>query len=136
MGLDNGINVKRTPETNKIEELKVFSQDWDKDLRYNFEVCYWRKCWNIRNDIFCLGIGNDESYSNNLTKENIEQIIELLQSYNSDNWTDGGSCIWEWEDDEDGWSYSEHIKHDIESLKLLRDLMDKYELEVYFYDSY
>ena len=135
MGLDNGINIKRTPETNQIEELKVFNQDWDKNQKYNFEVCYWRKCWNIRNDIFCLGIGYDESY-HTLTKEDIDNIIKLLQSYNEDNWTENGSCIWEWTSDEEGWSYSEHIKNDIESLQLLRQLMDKYELEVYFYDSY
>lgn len=136
MGLDNGIQVKRTAETNKIEELNVFNEDYDKELKYDFSVTYWRKCWNIRNDIFGLGIGYDESYYTNLTKENIEQIIELLESYNDDNWYDGGFCIWEFTSDEEGWSYSEHIKQDIESLKLLRQLMDKYELEVYFYDSY
>lgn len=136
MGLDNGICVRRTFETNKIEELKVFNEDYDKEFKYDFSVTYWRKCWNIRNDIFGLGIGYDESYYTNLTKENIEQIIELLESYNDDNWHDGGSCIWEFTSEEEGWSYSEHIKQDIESLKLLRQLMDKYELEVYFYDSY
>jgi hypothetical protein len=136
MGLDNGIQVKRTPETNKIPELQDFSDAWDIGQKYDFEITYWRKCWNIRNDIFGLGIGEDESYHTNLTKEHIEQIIELLKSYNEDNWEDSGSCIWEWTSDEEGWSYSEHIKQDIESLQLLRDLMDKYELEVYFYDSY
>lgn len=135
MGLDNGIQIRRTPETNKIEELKVFNQDWDKDLRYDFEVTYWRKCWNIRNDLMDLGIGHDEGYYYTTT-EDIEKVIELLQSYNADNWTGGGSCIWELESDDEGWSYSEHIKQDIESLRLLRKLMDKYELEVYFYDSY
>jgi hypothetical protein len=136
MGLDNGICVRRTFETNKIEELKVFNEDYDKEFKYDFSVTYWRKCWNIRNDIFGLGIGYDESYYTNLTEENIEQIIELLESYNDDNWYDGGSCIWEFTSEEEGWSYSEHIKQDIESLKLLRQLMYKYELEVYFYDSY
>ena len=135
MGLDNGVQIRRTPETNKIEELKVFNQDWNKELRYDFEVTYWRKCWNIRNDLMDLGIGYDEGYYS-MTVEDIEKAIELLKSYNDDNWTDGGSCIWEFTSDEDGWSYSEHIKQDIESLKLLRQLMDKYDLDVYFYDSY
>lgn len=134
MGLDNSIEVKRTPETNEISELKIFNKEWDKELKYDFEITYWRKCWNIRNDIFGLGIGYDESYHTNLTKENIEQIIALLQSYNADNWEDGGSCIWDFDDEE--WPYSEHIKRNIENLQLLRKLMDKYELEVYFYDSY
>lgn len=135
MGLDNGIEVKRTSETNKIEELKVFNIDWDEELRYNFEVTYWRKCWNIRHDLMMLGIGvNEGRYT--MTAEDVDKTIELLQSYNADNWYDGGSCIWEFESDEEGWSYSEHIKQDIESLQLLRQLMDKYELEVYFYDSW
>lgn len=61
-------------------------------------------------------------------------MIKLLQSYNSKNFENNGTCIWAW-DDED-WPYSEKIQRDIENLKILRELMDKYELEVYFYDSY
>ena len=135
MGLDNGIQVKRTVETNKIEELKVFNIDWDKELRYDFEVTYWRKCWNIRNDLMYLGVGvNEGRYI--MTSEDVDKTIELLQSYNDDNWEDGGSCIWEFTSDEEGWSYSEHIKQDIEDLRFLRQLMDKYDLQVYFYDSW
>ena len=82
-----------------------------------------------------LGIGYDECRYP-MTKKDVDKTIGLLKSYNVNNWTDGGSCIWEFVSDENGWSYSEHIKQDIESLQLLRKLMDKYELEVYFYDSY
>lgn len=130
MGLDNGICVKYTQEIDQSKELDKFYQGYHRD----FEITYWRKCWNIRNDIFALRIGYDDSFEYDLTKENIEQIIVLLQSYNADNWEDSGSCIWEFDDEE--WPYSEHIKQDIENLQLLRKLMDKYELEVYFYDSY
>ena len=136
MGLDNGIQVRRTPETNKIEELKVFNRDWDKELEYDFEVCYFRKCWNIRNDILWIvdaPLGSHD-YEWRVTKENVDEIITLFQSYNAENFEDSGSCIWDWDDEE--WPYSEKIKQDIEDLKLLRQLMDKYELEVYFYDSY
>lgn len=136
MGLDNGIEVRRTPEANKIAELKVFNKDYDKELEYDFEICYWRKCWGLRNDILFL-IGKrwvpEEEYKFVITKSDVDNIIKLLASYNEDTWEDS---IWEWTSEEDGWSYSEHIKQDIESLKLLRQLMDKYELEVYFYDSY
>ena len=71
-----------------------------------------------------------------LTKSDIDNIIDGLESYNEDNWEDYGSSIWEWTSEEEGWSYSEYVKQNIEDLKLLRQLMDKYELEVYFYDSY
>ena len=135
MGLDNGIQVRRTPATNKIEELKVFNDSWDKEFKYDFEVTYWRKCWNIRNDILCiLAKRFSDEYEVTLSTDDIDSIIELLQSYNAENWEESGSSIWEWDDVE--WPYSEKIKQDIENLKLLRSLMNKYDLEVYFYDSY
>lgn len=136
MGLDNGISIRRTRETNQIEELKVFNLDWDKELRYDFEVTYWRKCWGLRNNILFL-IGKrwapEEEYEFKLAKDDIDNIIKLLSSYDEETWDDS---IWEWTSEEEGWSYSEYIKQNIEDLKLLRQLMDKYELEVYFYDSY
>lgn len=135
MGLDNGIQIRRTPVTNNIEELKVFNQSYDKELKYDFEVTYWRKCWNVRNDILCILRKRwCDGYEFALTTDDIDSIIELLQSYNAENWEESGSSIWEWDDVE--WPYSEKIKQDIENLKLLRSLMNKYDLEVYFYDSY
>lgn len=135
MGLDNGIQVRRTHATNKIEELKVFNQSYDKELKYDFEVVYYRKCWNVRNDIlYIIGKRWTDEWEFPLTVENIDQIIALLQSYNAENWEESGGSIWEWDDGE--WSYSEKIQRDIEKLQLLRKLMDKYDMEVYFYDSY
>lgn len=111
----------------------IFNSDWDKEHKSDFDVCYWRKCYNIRRSIFNFDLGEDEGICF-LTKYNIEQIIELLQSYNSSNWQENGGSIWDWGDEE--YPYSEKIEEDIENLKLLRKLMDKYDLEVYFYDSY
>lgn len=133
MGLDNYIVVKRTPETNKIEELKVFNIDWDKELKYDFEVAYWRKCYNIRHMVMDCVENFEDNIGATLTKYDVDNIIEGLKSFNADNWDDNFGSIWDWNGN---WSYSEHIKNDIESLQLLRQLMDKYELEVYFYDSY
>lgn len=135
MGLDNAIQVKRTPETNRIKELAMFNEEYDKNHEYDFSVCDYRKCWNIRNDIlWVIGRRFEDQYEYNLTKEDIDQIIKLLESYNADNFEDSGSCIWDWDDEV--WPYSEKIKQDVENLKVLRRLMDKYELDVYFYDSY
>lgn len=136
MGLDNGICVRRTPETTKIKELEVFNRDWDTELKYDFSVTYWRKCWGLRNDVLFL-IGkrwaSEEEWKFKLTKDDVDNIIELLVSYNEETWEDS---IWEWTSEEEGWSYSEYVKQNIEDLKLLRQFMDKYDLEVYFYDSY
>lgn len=133
MGLDNAVCVRRNEYTNSIPELKRFEDDWDKEHKYDFEAAYFRKCWNIRTDIFDLGIGYDcGEYP--MTTHDVEKIINLLQSYNAENFKNSGSCIWKWNDEE--WPYSEKNEQDIENLKILRELMDKYDLEVYFYDSY
>lgn len=135
MGLDNGIEVRRTPATNQIEELKVFNRSWDKELRYDFKVTYWRKCWNVRNDILLILAKRwVEECEFTLTPDDVDSIIKLLQSYNAENWEESGGSIWAWDDGE--WSYSEKIQQDIKNLQLLRKLMDKYDMEVYFYDSY
>ena len=135
MGLDNSIEVKHNVYTSSIPELRQFELEYDNVHEYDFEICYWRKCWNIRNDIlWIIGERLSDKYEYTLDKEDIDQIIKLLESYNADNFEDSGGCIWDWDDEE--YPYSEKIQQDIESLKVLRQLMDKYELEVYFYDSY
>ena len=131
MGLDNGIEVRRTPYTSTIPELQQFTEEWDDKHECNFSICYWRKCYNIRSMIFDAAKGiHNGGFSDPLTKEDIDDIIKGLQSFNSRNWQDDGGSIWEWD------SYSKKIKQDIENLQTLRGLMDKYDLEVYFYDSY
>jgi hypothetical protein len=77
---------------------------------------------------------HDGDISEPLTTEDIDNIIKGLQSFNSENWQEGRGSIWDWDDEE--FPYSEKIKRDIENLQILRQLMDKYDLEVYFYDSY
>lgn len=103
-------------------------------MKYDFEAAYWRKCYGLRNDIlYLIGKRWSDEWKFTLSKNDVDNIIELLGSYNAETW---GDSIWEWTSDVAGWSYSEYIKENIENLKLLRQLMDKYELEVYFYDSY
>ena len=68
-----------------------------------------------------------------LTKDDIDNIINGLSEFNGFNWELNGGSIWEWNGE---CGYSDYIEQNIKDLKLLRQLMDKYELEVYFYDSY
>lgn len=68
-----------------------------------------------------------------LTKDDIDNIIDGLNSFNGANWDLDGGSILEWDGE---WGYSDYIQQNIKYLQLLRKLMDKYELEVYFYDSY
>lgn len=135
MGLDNSIEVKRNEYTNTIPELQQFNVEWDTEHKWDFEITYWRKCWSLRSMIFRVVPGvHDNDISDPLTTKDIENIIKGLQSFNSENWQEGLGSIWDWDDE--WWPYSEHIKQDIENLQILRQLMDKYDLEVYFYDSY
>lgn len=136
MGLDNGIYVKRDEDTNLISALQRFNVDWDKEHKYDFEIVYYRKCWNVRSMIF--DAIKERAYNNDisepLTIENIDNIIKGLKSFNSKNWQDNCGSIWDWDDEE--WPYSKKVAQDIKNLKRLKKLMKKYDLEVYFVDSY
>lgn len=135
MGLDDGICVRRSEYTNRIPALKRFEESWDTEKKYDFEVCYWRKCWNIRFMIFDVVPSTRNNYeSDPLTIEDIDNIIKGLKSFNADNWIEYGGSIWDWDDKD--YPYSKHIKQNIKDLKYLKKLMKKYDLEVYFYDSY
>lgn len=135
MGLDNAICIRRNEITNKILDLCQFAPDWDNKLEYDFEIVYYRKCWNIRNDIlYLIGKRFTDEYEFTLTKDDVTAIIKLLKSYNKENFEDNGSCIWDWDDEE--WPYAEKIQEDIQKFETLKELMDQYNLDVYFYDSY
>ena len=134
MGLDNGIDIKRNEYSNKIKALKQFECDWDNKHSYPFEICYWRKSWNIRNDIFnAIASEENDEYHYELSIYDIQEILKLLKSYNKKTWDYGGwsGSIWTWKEHK-----SINRKH-IKNLKKLIKLMKQYpELEVYFYDSY
>jgi hypothetical protein len=130
MGLDNGISVARNDYSNKIKALKKFEESWDKEHKYPFEICYWRKCWNVRKNILNILNSCEDDYYYTLSIEDIKEIIKTLKSYNLKTW--------EWTDSI--WTWPEHKKINrkhIKNLKKLIKLMKKYPLlEVYFYDSY
>lgn len=131
MGLDNGLRVTRTKHTETIQELKIFSDEFIERYKTDFELAYWRKCWNIRNEILsCLGGRFSDEYEFPVTIDDIDPIITILQTYNEDNWQDSGSCIWTFEE------MQPMLAQQVENLKQLKKLMQKYDLEVYFYDSY
>lgn len=131
MGLDNGICIKRNERSMNIyNKIKRFEDDWGKEHKYDFEVAYWRKCWNIRHLIFsCIG-GCDNNGIVPIKHDDIPNIIDTLKSLNVNNWENYGSSIWEFEEQEP------HNKRYIENLEYLYELMGQYDLDVYFYDSY
>ena len=114
MGLDNGIIIK---ESTGAES----------------SVCYWRKCWNIRSNIFDIikPTTTEEVYEFPLSLDNIVDIYYMLKNLNEDNWFENGNSIWSWQEKR------KSIKQDIKELKKLIKRMKKEEnLKVFFFDSY
>lgn len=128
MGLDNGIIVKHNKA---INNLFIVNKNYLYDYTDSFEIAYWRKCWNVRTDIFNMtrGWDNDQSYTS-LDRDDIYHIIKLLKSYNGRTW-DSANSIWTWKE------HKRCNRRHIRYLKFLYKIMKKYpEIEVYFYDSY
>ena len=128
MGLDNSIVITKNDKTATIDDKMsaLFEDDGNE-----YCVVYYRKCWNIRNEIlYIINHRFDEEYEFALDAEDVEQIIEYLQSLSADTWNDSGSSIWDWDEME------EHIQQDIENLSALAELMHEHDIDVVFYDSY
>lgn len=133
MGLDNSIMIERNEYSNKIKnKLKSFILDFDDEERYNFEVCYWRKCWNVREDISDAIGGILDNRRTSLNIDNLKSILLILKGYNKENWKYGGwGSIWTWEE------HKKINKKHIKNLEYLIKLKKKYpDLEIYFLDSY
>lgn len=131
MGLDNGLCIRRNEKSMSIyDKIKCYEDEWDKKYEYDFHVCYWRKCYNIRSRISRAIGGIEDNFETPLKREDIPKIISVLKSLNADNWDDCGGSIWEWEEHE------EINEYHIEDLEYLYELMGEHDLDVYFYDSY
>ena len=130
MGLDNGICVKRNEKAmNVYDKLKHFEESWDKEHKYDFEIAYFRKCWNVRHSIaMCLNDFENNGYTP-IKRDDIPKIIAELKSFNKKTWDEGDS-IWTWEEQKP------HMQRYIKNLQYLHKLMAKHDLDVYFYDSY
>lgn len=119
MGLDNGITIKEYKNSQEKE----------------YEVCYWRKCWNIRFKILEIlnfpHNGVDEQYEFPLTLDDVVDIYYMMRSLNKENWFEGGGSIWSWDE------IKKCVKQDIKNLKkLIRRMKKDTNITVIFYDSY
>ena len=132
MGLDNGIIVK-----NKYKELlEELGPDYWEDHKSkddnDYDLCYWRKCWGIRNAIIKKFHFPETCGEYKLDLEDIPVIIKILEGFcNSNNWEEYGDSIWEYDD------YIHTLIEQIVNLKIFYKYWKKHpEIEVYFYDSY
>ena len=74
MGLDNGIVVEGVPKEKIDSKYVIFEDELMEDFP-SFHLCYWRKCWNIRNLILDLiNIDERETDGRDFTLEKHELI--------------------------------------------------------------
>ena len=135
MGLDNGIQFKILDREKFGDIPKWFKREsWEDQHNFDYEVLYWRKCWNVRHIILdVLGEGSDDGYEFDITREELVEIIHRLEDdlhyfdFLEGEW---GSCIWEWNE------FRYIRKRNIKNLKKLAKMMKRYpEIEVIFYES-
>ena len=138
MGLDNSIVLRVNIFNKNIKIPKCFVHEvWYEQGDYM--VCYWRKCWGIRNKII-TDVLKKEKYPDEcvfiLTSNDITNIIKILKYYdNEKNWDMENSTIWWYKEDK----IHKQIKQQIKCLKKLYVFLKKQPTEdvvCYFYDSY
>lgn len=131
MGLDNLVTIKNCTR-NQLP--KCMRYPFDEDYTQNeVDICYWRKCWGLRNEIM-NHIGGREAppewYEFRLTRDDVLFIWRLIVHYLKE------PAHWE----DSIWSFDE-IKHSLRdqrwNLMILYYWMKLHpDLEVYFIDSY
>lgn len=134
MGLDNGIMLKIVDkETFGPMPAWIKREDWEDKYNFDYEVLYWRKCWNVRAVILFYLNGHQEGGDFPMQLEDLLYINKTLKKlYTKKNW-DERQSIWSWEDIKE--SYPENLKY---AEKVAEWLKTKPEgsYQLYFYDSY
>lgn len=141
MGLDNGIILNCSDKYNTQVLNYIFHTEPSNKVK---EICYWRKCHGLRNDIVAYlkaVYPNKENYYtvylNAIDIFNIRQIIINWQ--NKTKWNSYGKSIWSYKE------IKKSLKADVEKLTFLLGMLefidscnlnDCGDLELYFYDSY
>ena len=132
MGLDNGIVMKYNPEVARIGWVKRKLQVFHVGFIHNYDLCYWRKCWNVRGIIF--NIVHPKENNDTITFLEAEQLLKIaaaLKKLNKKTWYEGAGSIWCWEEMKDT------IRRDIKNLKRAAKLKKRFpHTEIYFYDSW
>ena len=128
MGLDNGI-ILRDVNSKELVVNKLINLDNLEDT--SVEICYWRKCWGIRNAIVEKLHLNDGEESK-LDVEDIPVIIKILfDFYGQTEWEEDADSIWEWDE------FKNTLRQQIFNLMWLYNYMLEHpNAEVIFYDSY
>lgn len=127
MGLDNGIKVKSITKEDRLKYgISIPYNETDDD------ICYWRKCWNIRSVILKILHLGEEGGFYKFDSEDIPAIIKGLYNLivNKDEWNDN-DCIWKYKD-----MVPTILRNILDLDRLIFYLKDHPDAEISFYDSY
>lgn len=139
MGLDNGLMCLNAPKTKEFQFLM------DKYNKNSIEICYWRKCWDFRNEIIEAGLGigcDDKRWEENdttalenfhLSIPQLEEFRNILAKYTDPEYVKEHNEYSIWDDDE----IVSIMQNNLDRLDYFMTLMKKSSgLKVCFYDSY
>lgn len=141
MGLDNGITIT-IKDSQKFGKIPKWIKRSDYDIKYNsIEINYWRKCWNVRAEIFdyihknnCPAIDKYQEYEFELNTDDTLSILKQIKEncYSAKKW-DNRESFWEW--NEVKRNYKWRLRQAIKIAKWLkRKPTNSY--QIIFYDSY
>lgn len=133
MGLDNSIILKKNSTVLPFWLKKQFKYEPSENL----EICYWRKCWGIRNTILAMDFENEQEIRINdgvyyLTAKDIHTIRAILRYFSHGRiWEGEGDSIWSWKE------FRRTLRRQRRALWWLEGYLRKNpEAVCYFYDSY
>ena len=132
MGLDNGIVLEKKRSTLP----RYITYDFIGSDNF-LELCYWRKCWGIRNRILAIDFENEkEPWEDNgiyyLTPKDVYEIQKVLFYFlKKKNWEREAGSIWTYEE-----IWPRLVKHIFRLIWLERYLKKNPDAVCYFYDSW
>lgn len=147
MGLDNGITLRLRKDRFTEKEIATLNKFNDNtyvvedENTFDIDLLYWRKCWNIRGEIFDFlrkkgHTVDGDIYEYDLSIDEIFDLTKALRKILNPHWWDeNGNSIWTWK--ECGKNYIDNVKRCVKALNVLKK-MNKSEdsYRIYFYDSY
>ena len=142
MGLDNGITLRVKGEINPDAEILTIpgieKDSWNDNSEPGFtyyDICYWRKCWNIR-DILFDAKGKENCGEYNFTVDELKEVRDGIYHAICKGpkvWNEENRSIWDFEE------AMNFLPWDIVRISALIDYFQHEgagRSEAFFYDSY
>lgn len=140
MGLENGILIiaKSIKGEDFLQQFNEAYPDFsDRCWAGQYELAYWRKCWNVKNKFYSTFEQlNEEEGGGNLKIKDLFRVKAIMKYFlDESHWDSNGSSIWTWE---------EQIRNIAQIIFLVSNLLEDIEyegitdsdIEIEFYDSF